>query len=110
MRHARGSGRVEAAHVLRDHQAREGRNAMTERRPEGAASPTPAGSDPPVPRDPQDQQIQEDEDPLDVPVPQRVKKSAARDVPDTDESGTGRAQGEPADSESEQPTPDESPG
>lgn len=89
---------------------------MTDRRPEGTAY-TGEGTPPPVPADMPDQQTQEGEDPLDVPVPARVERSAeeARKsdtdaAPDPDEAGSGRGAPRNAGVHPEHPAPDESTG
>ncbi|MFR9799354.1 hypothetical protein ACL02U_26210 [Streptomyces sp. MS06] len=68
----------------------------------------------PVPRDPQDQQAHEGEDPWDAPSGRRGEHRAdddeeiAEDVPDTDVAGTGR-RGAPRSGSvhPERPVPDE---
>ncbi|MFI5683373.1 hypothetical protein [Streptomyces sp. NPDC051636] len=62
----------------------------------------------PVPRDMQDQQAHTGEDPWEVAPDQATDDSAAEDVPDTDEAGTGR-QGAPSSgtAQTEHPVPDE---
>ncbi|MFD3799457.1 hypothetical protein, partial [Streptomyces californicus] len=57
---------------------------MTDRRPEGTAYTGAAGSPPPVPADMPDQQTQEGEDALDIPVPDRVAREGD---PELDELG-----------------------
>ncbi|HEY9440752.1 MAG TPA: hypothetical protein VIS29_19345 [Streptomyces sp.] len=86
---------------------------MTDRRPEGATYKGARGARPPVPKDPPDQQIQEGEDPLDVPVPKRAERKAdgsAHDdahLPDPDESGAGRADRGHQDTDPDSPEPQE---
>lgn len=86
---------------------------MTDRRPEGPAYKGARGSRPPVPKDPPDQQIQEGEDPLDVPIPKRVERQVndsghdVPDLPEPDESGAGRADRKQPESEPDMPEPDE---
>ncbi|MEV5604986.1 hypothetical protein AB0L33_26450 [Streptomyces sp. NPDC052299] len=86
---------------------------MTDRRPEGpvyeGASPNP----PPVPADLPDQQVQEGEDPMDVQAPPRAGQTGddgGDDLPDPDESGSGRGAARNAGVHPEHPVPDESPG
>jgi hypothetical protein len=63
----------------------------------------------PVPRDLPDQQVREDEDPLDIPPPPAPEDESDTDLPDTDEAGTGRQGGpRPATVHPEHPDPDES--
>ncbi|WP_411083414.1 hypothetical protein [Streptomyces sp. cmx-18-6] len=84
---------------------------MTDRRPEGTAYTGASGSPPPVPADMPDQQNQEGEDPLDIPVPDRVaRESGADDRPELDEAGSGRTEPRNAGPHPEHPAPDESPG
>ncbi|MFJ4963889.1 hypothetical protein EES43_28355 [Streptomyces sp. ADI96-02] len=90
---------------------------MTDRRPEGTAYTGESGSPPPVPADMPDQQTQEGEDPLDIPLPKRVERSlderngGSRDSePDPDEAGAGRYEARNAGTFPEHPTPDEAPG
>lgn len=75
---------------------------MSEHRLEG-----PGENGTPIPRDPPDQQADAGEDPWDVNGPERADDSAD-DVPDTDESGTGR-QGAPraGSGPTDHPVPDE---
>ncbi|MCI3274206.1 hypothetical protein [Streptomyces cylindrosporus] len=59
----------------------------------------------PVPRDLPDQQVQDGEDPLDIPVPE----GEGGEVPEPDEAGTGREGGpRSANVHPEHPDPDES--
>ncbi|MEU5717032.1 hypothetical protein AB0G71_14790 [Streptomyces sp. NPDC020403] len=92
---------------------------MSERRPKAAADT--GGKDPgtPLPRDMPDQQIQEGEDPLDVPVLPRTPGQDAEEgggegtdaeLPDLDESGAGRGKPRQAGVHPEHPAPDEPPG
>ncbi|KUN75327.1 hypothetical protein AQJ66_35960 [Streptomyces bungoensis] len=60
----------------------------------------------PVPRDMPDQQAGPGNDAWDAP--QGRPRTEARDVPDTDEAGTG-PRGVPPEGSDEQPTPDEPP-
>ncbi|MER6770255.1 hypothetical protein ACFVG1_34810 [Streptomyces bacillaris] len=83
---------------------------MTDRRPEGTAYSGASPSPPPVGADLPDQQAKEGEDPLAIPVPERVARESG-DGPDPDEAGSG--QGEPRNAGAhpeEHPTPDESTG
>lgn len=62
----------------------------------------------PVPRDLPDQQVRDDEDPLDIPLPPG-EEEADDELPDTDEAGTGRQDGpRSATVHPEHPAPDES--
>ncbi|MEW2071642.1 hypothetical protein [Streptomyces sp. NPDC007346] len=86
---------------------------MTDRRPEGTAYTGASGSPPPVPADMPDQQNQEGEDPLDIPVPERVARESREngDGDDLDEAGSGRKKPRNAGAHPDRhPTPDESPG
>ncbi|MEU1124905.1 hypothetical protein ABZ371_15390 [Streptomyces sp. NPDC005899] len=91
---------------------------MSERRGQGAADTGGEGSAPPLPRDMPDQQVQDGEDPLDVPVLPGTPGQGAADgdgddrgeLPDLDESGAGRDEARQAGVHPEQPTPDESSG
>ncbi|PCG87262.1 hypothetical protein CIB93_03630 [Streptomyces sp. WZ.A104] len=80
---------------------------MTDRRPEGAAHNGASGSPPPIPADLPDQQTGEDEDSLDIPVPERVARESGE--PDPDEAGSGPDTPRNAGAHPEDPTPDESP-
>ncbi|ARF76811.1 hypothetical protein B7C62_34395 [Kitasatospora albolonga] len=83
---------------------------MTDRRPEGTAYDGASPSPPPVGADLPDQQAQEGEDPLDIPVPERVARESG-DGPDPDEAGSGRDEPRNAGAHpDEHPAPDESPG
>lgn len=63
-------------------------------------------SEEPLPRDIEDQQAAEGEDPLAVPVPD--ESATDEDLPDTDEAGTGpRGAARDASVHPEHPTPDE---
>ncbi|MBM7055245.1 MULTISPECIES: hypothetical protein [Streptomyces] len=82
---------------------------MTDRRPEGAAYTGASGSPPPIPADLPDQQNQEGEDALDIPVPDRVARQD--DEPELDEAGAGRDAPRNAGAHPEEhPAPDESTG
>ncbi|MEI7031204.1 hypothetical protein [Streptomyces pratensis] len=81
---------------------------MTDRRPEGTAYTGASASPPPVPADLPDQQNQEGEDPLDIPVPDRVARHSEQ--PDLDEAGSGRDAPRNAGAHPEHPAPDESTG
>ncbi|ALU97665.1 MULTISPECIES: hypothetical protein [Streptomyces] len=82
---------------------------MTDRRPEGTAYTGASGSPPPVPADMPDQQNQEGEDALDIPVPDRVARQ--KDEPDLDEAGAGRNEPRNASAHPEEhPVPDEATG
>ncbi|MFB8086081.1 hypothetical protein [Streptomyces sp. NPDC055992] len=85
---------------------------MTDRRPEGPVHEGASPSPPPVPADLPDQQVQEGEDPMDVPTPPRAGRDEddGRDLPDPDESGSGRGEARNAGVHPEHPVPDESPG
>lgn len=82
---------------------------MTDRRPEGTAYTGASGSPAPVPADMPDQQNQEGEDPLDIPVPDRVARHSGAD-PELDEAGSGKDVPRNAGAHPEHPTPDESTG
>ncbi|MFE9016007.1 hypothetical protein ACFYX8_28465 [Streptomyces cyaneofuscatus] len=83
---------------------------MTDRRPEGTAYTGASGSPPPVPADMPDQQTQEGEDALDIPIPERVARESG-DRPDPDEAGSGKDEPRNAGAHPEEhPTPDESSG
>ncbi|MFJ3088655.1 hypothetical protein [Streptomyces sp. NPDC086838] len=82
---------------------------MTDRRPEGPVHEGASPSPPPVPADMPDQQVQEGEDPMDVPPPPRDGDDS-RDLPDPDESGSGHGEARNAGVHPEHPVPDESPG
>ncbi|MYS37300.1 hypothetical protein GT025_24590 [Streptomyces sp. SID4920] len=62
-----------------------------------------------MPADMPDQQVQEGEDPMDVPTPPRDGDDS-RDLPDPDESGSGHGEARNAGVHPEHPVPDESPG
>ncbi|MFI7285753.1 hypothetical protein ACIBRY_03680 [Streptomyces anulatus] len=82
---------------------------MTDRRPEGTAYTGASGSPPPVPADMQDQQTQEGEDALDIPVPDRVARQGGQ--PELDEAGAGRETPRNAGAHPDRhPAPDESTG
>ncbi|MCL6289302.1 hypothetical protein PV749_01040 [Streptomyces sp. ID03-2B] len=82
---------------------------MTDRRPEGTAYTGASGSPPPVPADLPDQQSQEGEDALDIPVPDRVARQEGH--PELDEAGAGRSAPRNAGAHPEEhPAPDESTG
>ncbi|NED08874.1 hypothetical protein G3I55_45445 [Streptomyces sp. SID6648] len=82
---------------------------MTDRRPEGTAYTGASGSPPPVPADMPDQQNQEGEDALDIPVPDRVARQ--NDGPELDEAGAGRNEPRNAGAHPEEhPAPDEATG
>ncbi|WP_098898391.1 hypothetical protein [Streptomyces sp. st77] len=82
---------------------------MTDRRPEGTAYTGASGSPPPVPADMPDQQNQEGEDALDIPVPDRVARQNER--PELDEAGAGRNAPRNAGAHpDEHPAPDEATG
>ncbi|MCX4450834.1 hypothetical protein ACIOEZ_31655 [Streptomyces sp. NPDC087866] len=85
---------------------------MTDRRPEGPVHEGASPSPPPVPADLPDQQVQDGEDPMDVPTPPRAGRDEddGRDLPDPDESGSGRGEARNAGVHPEHPVPDESPG
>ncbi|WP_191134085.1 hypothetical protein [Streptomyces sp. col6] len=85
---------------------------MTDRRPEGPVHEGASPSPPPVPADLPDQQVQDGEDPMDVPAPPRAGRDEddGRDLPDPDESGSGRGEARNAGVHPEHPVPDESPG
>ncbi|MFJ7627012.1 hypothetical protein ACIQZN_11025 [Streptomyces sp. NPDC097595] len=88
---------------------------MTDRRPEGPVHEGASPSPPPVPADMPDQQVQEGEDPMDVPDPPRAGQTGDKgredeDLPDPDESGSGRGSARNAGVHPEHPVPDESPG
>ncbi|MDQ0792441.1 hypothetical protein [Streptomyces sp. B1I3] len=91
---------------------------MSERRPQAAADTDGKSADTPLPRDMPDQQIQDGEDPLDVPVlpetPGQEAGAATEDgrgeLPDLDESGAGRDKARQAGVHPEHPTPDEQAG
>ncbi|MGW3498923.1 hypothetical protein [Streptomyces sp. NPDC001020] len=79
---------------------------MTDHRHQGPEEETG-----PIPRDMQDQQAREGEDPWDArPARDGTEDRPATDVPDTDEAGTGR-QGAPHSGavHPDHPVPDESP-
>ncbi|GGZ06135.1 hypothetical protein CP967_00660 [Streptomyces nitrosporeus] len=91
---------------------------MTDRRPHGAARTAGRAQDPPVPRDPPDQQVREGEDPLGVPLPPDLGTSGDRafapgdghteeDLPELDESGAGRSVPRQGGAHPEHPVPDE---
>lgn len=62
----------------------------------------------PVPRDFPDQQAQPGEDPWEAAAGQGRDDSAGKDLPDTDEAGTGRQDApRPAPEQTENPVPDE---
>jgi hypothetical protein len=64
----------------------------------------------PVPRDLPDQQVRDDEDPLDIPLPPMEEDRSDDELPETDEAGTGRNDGpRSATVHPEHPDPDESP-
>ncbi|MYY05640.1 hypothetical protein GT035_26235 [Streptomyces sp. SID4913] len=65
-----------------------------------------------MPADMPDQQVQEGEDPMDVPPPPSADpdKDDAHGAPDPDESGSGRGTPRNAGVHPEHPVPDESPG
>ncbi|TXS04598.1 hypothetical protein EAO73_15290 [Streptomyces sp. col6] len=65
-----------------------------------------------MPADLPDQQVQDGEDPMDVPAPPRAGRDEddGRDLPDPDESGSGRGEARNAGVHPEHPVPDESPG
>ncbi|MFC7934221.1 hypothetical protein [Streptomyces cinereoruber] len=66
---------------------------------------TPGNSEDPIPRDREDEQAAEGEDPLAIPV---VRDPGEEDLPDTDVSGTGpREHPESGTVNPEHPTPDE---
>ncbi|ROV69340.1 hypothetical protein [Streptomyces globisporus] len=82
---------------------------MTDRRPKGTAYTGASGSPPPVPADMPDQQNQEGEDALDIPVPDRVARQ--NDGPALDEAGAGRNEPRNAGAHPEEhPAPDEATG
>ncbi len=89
---------------------------MTDRRTEDTdpAETDLAGTDQPVARDLPDQQPQKGEDPLDVPVPKRVREQAPdgneKDLPEPDESGAGSTEHRPSDRESQHLASDETTG
>lgn len=62
----------------------------------------PEGADEPLPRDPQNQQAEQGEDPLAIPVPDWPDSAA----PETDVAGTGR-RGDAHDAQHENPDVDE---
>ncbi|WP_190413138.1 hypothetical protein [Streptomyces venezuelae] len=62
----------------------------------------PEGADEPLPRDPQNQQAEQGEDPLAIPVPDWPDSEA----PETDVAGTGR-RGDAHDAQHENPDVDE---
>ncbi|MER7913267.1 MULTISPECIES: hypothetical protein [unclassified Streptomyces] len=66
---------------------------------------TPGNSEDPIPRDREDEQAAEGEDPLAIPV---TRDPGSEELPDTEESGTGpRGRPEEETVDPEQPTPDE---
>ncbi|MFI1226753.1 MULTISPECIES: hypothetical protein [unclassified Streptomyces] len=80
---------------------------MTDRRPEGTAYTGASGSPPPVPADLPDQQTQEGEDALDIPIPDRVARAGGH--PEPDEAGAGRDAPRNAGAHPDRhPTPEES--
>lgn len=86
---------------------------MTDRRPQGTAYTGASPGPPPIPADMPDQQVQDGEDAMDVPEPPETGPAGdapARELPDLDESGSGRGKARNAGVHPEHPVPDESPG
>lgn len=88
---------------------------MTGRRPRDTACPGASPTPPPVPAGMPDQQVQDGEDPMDVPEPPDTDPAGdaqgfARELPELDESGSGgETAGNPG-AHPGHPVPDESPG
>ncbi|WP_330237764.1 hypothetical protein [Streptomyces sp. NBC_00525] len=57
---------------------------MTDRRPEGPVHKGAAPSPPPIPADLPDQQVQEGEDPMDVPTPSHTGREGDDSAADPD--------------------------
>ncbi|MDX2564495.1 hypothetical protein PV371_33260 [Streptomyces sp. TX20-6-3] len=79
------------------------RRTHTDPEPDARYEPDePEGADGPLPRDPQNQQAEQGEDPLAIPVPDWPDSAA----PETDVAGTGR-RGDADDTQHENPDVDE---